>query len=279
MFEVIFLLVLALIWIIFAVVQDLRTREIANWINFSLIIFAMGFRFFYCLFSDVGFGFFYQGLIGLGVFFILGNVLYYGRFFAGGDAKLMIALGTVLPFSSTFGINLKLFILFVLTFLLAGAIYGLVFSLSLALKNFKDFKKEFIKKLKENKKKFYLIMVLGLILMLLGILESMIFFLGVLIFLLPYLYVFAKAVDDACMIKKIAVKFLREGDWLYKDVRIGSKTIKSNWNGLINKEILQIKKAKKFVGIKQGIAFSPVFLISLLILGYLWKSGLWNSFW
>ena len=31
---------------IFAVVQDLKKREIANWVNFSLIIFALGFRFF-----------------------------------------------------------------------------------------------------------------------------------------------------------------------------------------------------------------------------------------
>jgi len=50
------------------------------------------------LFSEAGFGFFYQGLIGLGIFFVLGNALYYGRMFAGGDAKLMIALGAVLPF-------------------------------------------------------------------------------------------------------------------------------------------------------------------------------------
>ncbi|MBI2056754.1 hypothetical protein HYT91_00690 [Candidatus Pacearchaeota archaeon] len=53
MFHIIFLVALALVWMIFAVVQDLKKREIANWVNFSLIIFALGFRFFYSLFNGV----------------------------------------------------------------------------------------------------------------------------------------------------------------------------------------------------------------------------------
>ena len=61
MFEVYFLWALAIIWIIFAVVEDLRTREIANWLNYSLVIFALGFRFFYSLFELGDMNFFYQG--------------------------------------------------------------------------------------------------------------------------------------------------------------------------------------------------------------------------
>ena len=111
MFEVIFLSVFALIWLIFASIQDLRTRMVSNWISFSLIIFVLGFRFFYSLFNE-NFAFFYQGLIGLGIFFVLGNLLYYGKMFAGGDAKLMIALGAVLPFSENFFKNLFWTIIF-----------------------------------------------------------------------------------------------------------------------------------------------------------------------
>ena len=124
MYEMIFLWVLALIWIIFATVQDLKIREIANWLNFSLIIFALGFRFFYSLFALDSFVFFYQGLIGLLIFFFIGNMLYYGRMFAGGDAKLMIALGAILPFSGNFLDNLKLFTLFLLIFLFIAAFYS-----------------------------------------------------------------------------------------------------------------------------------------------------------
>ena len=150
MFEVIFLFVLALVWIVFATVQDIRKSEIANWLNFSLIIFALGFRLFYSLFSDMGFNFLYQGLIGFGIFFVLGNLLYYGKMFAGGDAKLMIALGAVLPFSIIFNENLKIFALFFVLFLLVGAVYSIGASVYLSFRNFKKFKKEFSKQFKKN---------------------------------------------------------------------------------------------------------------------------------
>ncbi len=272
----VFLWVLALVWIIFATVQDLKTKEIANWLNFSLIIFALGFRFFYSLFSSGEFGFFYQGLIGLLVFFVIGNLLYYGRMFAGGDAKLMIALGPVLPFSLVFLENLKIFVLFFLIFLFVAAFYSLIFSLVLALKNFKKFRKEFGSQLNKNRKITYLVLLLGLLFMILGLFEILFFSLGILIFIIPYFYLYAKAVDETSMIKKIKTNKLVEGDWLYKNLRVGKKFVEAKWEGLKKEDIKAIRKKYKTVLIRQGMPFAPVFLISLLILIYLWGSGLWN---
>jgi len=277
-FEIIFLIVLALVWIAFATFQDLRTREVANWLNFSLIIIALGFRLFYSLFSE-SFGFFYQGLIGLGIFFILGNLLYYGRFFAGGDAKLMIALGAILPFSESFSVNLKIFACFFFIFLFVGAIYGIAMSIYFSLRNFKKFKKEFGFQLRKNKKLTYPVLFLGLVLMIFGFSESIFFVLGILVFILPYLYIYAKAVDESCMVKKIKTSQLTEGDWLYKNMKIGKKTIKASWDGLKKREIKQLRKKYKIILIRYGIPFSSVFLISFLILIYIWKTGLWNSLW
>jgi len=280
MIEVIFLWVLALIWIIFASIQDLRTREVSNWIGGSLVIFALGFRFFYSLFSEtISFGFFYQGLIGLGIFFVLGNVLYYARLFAGGDAKLMMALGPVLAFSDNFMINLKIFVSFFFLFLFAGAIYGLIITISLSLKNFKSFKKEFVVQFRKNKKKFFLGVLLGLIVMILGIQESLFFTLGIILFAFPYLYLYAKAVDEKCMIKDIKVKDLTEGDWLYKDVKVKGRTIKATWGGIEKKDINDLRKKYKKVKIRQGIPYVPVFLIAFVVLIYIWQFGLWNAFW
>ena len=267
---IIFLFVLALVWIVFAVAQDLRSREVANWLNFSLIIFALGFRFFYCLFSQNNFAFFYQGLIGLGIFFILGNLLYYGRMFAGGDAKLMIALGAILPLSESFLINTKIFILFFLIFLFSGTFYGLSWSLFLSLRNFKNFKKEFSERLIKNKKLIYFIMFFGAGLIALGFIENFLFFLGVLVFILPCFYVYAKSVDESCMIKKVKTNRLREGDWLYKGIKVGRKLIKPSWDGLSKQDIRLIKKKYKEIKIRQGVPFTPVFLISFLILIYFW---------
>src|SRR3989344_1924436 len=203
MIEVVFLFSLALLWIIFAVIQDLRKREIANWLNFSLIVFAIGFRFFYSLFSTDSFMFFYQGLLGLGIFFLLGNFLYYGRVFAGGDAKLMIALGAVLPFSESFFSNIKFFSVFFLIFLFVSAGYSLAGSLILSLRNFRKFKKEFSNQMRKNKRFILPVLLLALVIMAFGFLENLFFFIGILIFVLPYLYIYAKAVDESCMIKKV----------------------------------------------------------------------------
>lgn len=270
---------LALIWIIFAVVQDLRTREIANWLNFSLILFALAFRFLYSLFSE-NFSFLYQGLIGLGIFFVLGNLLYYGRMFAGGDSKLMIALGAVLPFYYDFFNNLNIFITFLVVFLFSGAVYGLVYSIVLSLTNTKAFGKEFFRQFAKKKKLFYLIMIFGLAFMSLGFWQSSILFLGVFIFASPSVYVFSKAVEEACLIKNKKTNMLTEGDWLYKDVKVGKKWIRKNWEGLTKEDIKKIRKKYKQVQVKEGIPFSPVFIISLIlmIIFYFFRIDIINFF-
>jgi Flp pilus assembly protein protease CpaA len=270
MIEVIFLIVLALVWIIFATVQDLKQREVADWLNFSLIIFALGFRFFYSLFNSLNFDFFYQGLIGLGIFFIIGNLLYYCRIFAGGDAKLMISLGTILPFSTILFINFKIFLYFLLGFFFIGAIYGLIWSIVLSLKNFTKLKIQFSKQFRKNKIKIYSFMLFGIIFMILGFMQDLFFIIGILIFISVYLFIYAKAVDETCMVKKIKVKDLREGDWLYKNFKIGKKLIKADWEGLNKKDIKLIQKNCSVVLIRQGIPFVPVFLITFLIFLYLW---------
>ena len=266
MIEIIFLICLGLIWIIFATIQDLKTKEVANWLSFSLVIFALGFRFFYCLFSRGDFNFFYQGLIGLGIFLVVGNLLYYGRMFAGGDAKLMIALGTILPLSETFMVNLKIFVWFFVIFLFTGAIYGLVVSGVLAFRNFEKFKKEFSRQLKKNKKLVLSVFCVGIFIMILGFVEKLFIISGALIFLFPYFYLSAKSIEKTCMIKKIKTSQLREGDWLSHNLKIGNKFIKASWEGVSKEDIRRIKKKYKQVEIKQGIAFVPVFLISFLAL-------------
>ena len=279
MFEVIFLFVLALIWIIFATVQDIRKREIANWLNFSLIIFALGFRFFYSLFSNLGFDFFYQGLIGFSIFFVLGNLLYYGKMFAGGDAKLLYGLGAVLPFSVIFSENLKIFTLFLVLFLLVGAAYSILSSVYLSFRNFKRFKKEFSKQFKKNKRLSIIALFAAFVLVILGFSDSLFFILGIIIFVLPYFYTYIKSVDESCMVKRVKVSKLEEGDWLYKDLKIGKKIIKAKWDGLSKSEIRLIRKKNRFVTIRSGIVFTPVFLISFILLFFFWRIGLGDSFW
>ncbi len=281
MYEVIFLWILAFLYIAFAVIQDIKTREIANWISFSLILFTLSFRFFYSLFSGNNFVFFYNGLIGLAVFFALGNLLYYSKVFAGGDAKLMIAMGTILPTSPIWFKNFQIFFDFILIFLSIGFFYILVSSIILCAKNFGVFKKEFLRQLNKNKKLMIGVLFFSVILLALGFLDRVFFSFGILFFVTCYLYLYSKAVDEACMVKKVRTKELREGDWLYSNVKIGKRTIKAKWEGVSKKDIKEIMKKYKEIKIRQGVAFSPVFLISFIVfvIFNLLNFRLWNPLW
>ena len=275
MIEVVFLSVIAILWLAFASVQDLRRHEVFNWISFSLVIFALGFRFFYSLFSGTGFGFFYQGIIGFAIFFAIGNLFYYSRLFAGGDTKLMYAMGAILPFSTGFISNLKAFGSYLFMFLVLGAVYGLFWSLFLMFKNFRSFRAEFGKQFRGSKKYAWGGVILGIIFVALGFFEGLFVLLGVLIFVLPYFYFYAKAVDEVCMVNRVPVSELTEGDWLYEDVGSGKGKIKTNWEGLSMTQIKKIRKKFKFVKIRSGIPFIPVFLIAFLVWLYLLRNPLW----
>jgi len=278
LFEEVFLIILGFIGISFATIEDLKKREIANWINFSLIVFALGFRFFYSLFSLNNFNFFYQGLIGFAIFFVLGNLLYYSRVFAGGDAKLMMALGPILPLSSNLFGNFNIFIEYFLLFLVIGALYGILVSLILGIRNSRNFKKEFTKRVKENKNIIVLSLFFGILFLIIGFFNIFLIYFAILVFIFPYLYIGAKSIDEACMIKLVKPSELTEGDWLYKNIKVGNKLIKANWEGVSKQEINLLKKSGKKVLIRKGIPFTPVFWFSFLILVILFNKDILFSF-
>lgn len=275
----VFFFILAGGWILFASVQDLKRREVANWVSFSLIVFSLGFRFFYSLFSEE-WNFFVYGIFGLLVFFIIGNVFYYAKVFAGGDAKLMISLGAVLPLTTDIMANVKLGVLFLFLFFFVGAFYGLIFSIFLSVKNFKIFKKEFSQRLKKERKGLLKFFAAALVFGILGIFEAFFFVFSGLIIIFPFFFVFAKSVEESSMIKEVKTANLTEGDWLYKPLKLGKKTIMPSWGGLTKDEILKIRKKYKTIKIKEGIAFVPVFFISFVMLFIIFKflEGWWIRF-
>ncbi len=275
-----FLYVLALAYIIFAIIQDVRKREVANWLNFSLVVFALTYRLFYSIFS-LNFWFFIYGLFGFACFFILAHIFYYSKLFAGGDAKLLMGIGTILPYSS-FLSSFRVLIYFIFLLLIAGSLYSLVYSIILVLRNRKKFFKQFSLQFEKNKALFFYFLVFAVIFSVLifltwSFIEASSFYLFViplLILLFPLLFFYSKAIEESCMVFNMPVSRLTEGDWLYQDIKIGGKKIRARWSGLSASEIKLIRKYKKRgrVKIKQGIPFTPSFLLALLFL-------LWNPSW
>ncbi|MCH7567878.1 MAG: prepilin peptidase [Nanoarchaeota archaeon] len=268
--EYYFLFGLAFVWIVFAVVQDLRTKEISNWLNFSLIAFVLAYRAFYSVFvKDVMF--FVYGFLGVLLFVVLAYSFYYGRIFAGGDAKLLMGLGGIFPYQNFYD---YLYIGFGFIFLLftVGAFYSLTYSLFLVSKKRKVFAREFKKEFIKIKNWFYFAIILAVVF---GVFfrfnEFGIFSLSFLIIIiLPFLYAYAKAVEVACMIKLISPGKLREGDWLEKNVKVGRKVIKKSVHGLAWQDIDVLRKAKKKVWIKDGVPFTPAFLFAFVLFIYIY---------
>lgn len=263
--EYYFLFILAFLWTLVATIQDLKKREVANWLNFSLIAIALAYRAFYAV-QTKNPQFFFIGVAGALLCFGLANAFYYGRVFAGGDAKLLIGFGAILPFSS-FKTFIPEILLFVFVLFLVGAIYSLLFSISLVIKNKKQFKKEFSKRFSSVKIPALVVLVCGAILLAIPQTRIISAIAGFLIIFL-ILFIYTKSLE-VCMIKKTPASKLTEGDWILDDIRINKNTtIRKTVHGLSLQDIKKLQKANKSIFIKEGIPFVPSFLIALLIMVY-----------
>ena len=269
---------IAAAWLVAATIQDIRKREVANWLNFSLIAIALAARAIASVISWQA-SYFIYGVAAAALFFGIANVFYYARIFAGGDAKLLIALAAAFATTPQFiankagitmlgNINIPFMGVFLLNMLFIGSIYGIVWSVALAIRHFKGFKREFkiISRKMKQKKILFLVLFVLFAIAALSSREAILAVISAMFLFFPYLLIFVKAVENSCMIKDVKPNELTEGDWLFKPIKAGRAVIMPKWEGLNNKEIALIKRAKiKNIRIKQGLPFVPVFLIALLI--------------
>ena len=271
MIEYYFLFVIAFIFTFFASVQDLRKREVANWINFSLIIFTLAYRAFYSIINK-NFQFFLFGIIGFVIFFIFAHLLYYGKAFAGGDAKLLMGFGIILPYSDFESfIFLPLFFIFLL--FLIGAVYSMSYSVIIVGRNKQRFKKEFLHYLERYK--FIVSISLLLFVFSLFLLKFYPFVISLSVLLIiPVLFMYTKSLEK-CMIRVYKYNELSEGDWIVNNIKLTKNIIiKKTVHGLTMKDIKLLRKYKRNILVKEGIHFVPAFLIHLIFMGIIYYFGL-----
>ena len=65
------------------------------------------------------------------------------------------------------------------------------------------------------------------------------------LFLFVLLMAFARSLESVSMKKVVLTKDLREGDWLFYDIKIGGKEFKKDWSGLSSEKIEFLKPKKK----------------------------------
>ena len=278
----ILLLSIAFIALIIGTITDIKTREVPDWINYSLIFSGIGLR---ALYSSItlDWSFLIQGITGLIVFVILGYIMFYAGQWGGGDSKMIMGLGALLGLNFTLQ-PFPLILVFLINVLLVGAVYGIIYSIALAIKHRKAFVKNTQKMLNSEKmrkfRKIKLVLLIILILPIIYMLKSgmitipiSLSLLGLLIiaYMTFYLFVFIKAIELSAMLKSIPPEKLTEGDWIAKDVIIDGKKIVGPKDLGIEKEqirqLIAFKKKRKLskILIKEGIPFVPSFLIAFII--------------
>ncbi len=255
---------------------DIKTREVPDWVNFGLIGTGFGVN---MLFSIIYWktNFVLASIVGFAIFFALAWLMFYAGQWGGGDSKILMGLGALI------GIDFfaKKFFLahFLINALVIGALYGILWSIFLIIKNKKKFYKSF-KKYNQNKntktaKK--IVLFLFVILILLAIvapdffIRLIIFYLAIISAITFYLWIAVKAVENSCMLKYVKPQQLTEGDWIAKDVKVNGKYITGPKDlGIEKKKIKKLielykkKKVKKIL-IKEGIPFVPSFFVAYII--------------
>ncbi len=268
------LIIVTFIWLVFATIMDLKTREVPDWLNYSLIIIGLGSNLLYSLFVK-DFNYFLFSIIGFGVFFVIANIMYYTKQWGGGDCKLLMGLGAIFgnyePLSLFSSINKLPFLATLLVnIFIAGAFYGIVYAIYLAFRN----KKKFLIEFKKTDFKFFKISFLILLIFNLvgffifeNLLFKMLIFISFIVLIGLFLVYFIRAVENSLMYNKLEVTKLTEGDWLVNDVFKNGKLIcKARNIGLTKEDIIALKKNKiKEVLIKDGIPFVPGFLIGFIL--------------
>jgi len=247
------------IGIFVASLQDLKRREVDNWLNLFLMISSFTFIFYKAIFEKNSDIVFLAGF-SLVIMFVFMNLFYYGRVFAGGDAKLLIAM-TAFFVAINFKLTVMNISIFLLLLMISGSFYGLFYSLFLYFRDYKKVNRELKNFPFNSKYKFFVF--ISLILMLFGFFDLVFLILGFLLFSFPFLFVFAKGLEKVSMIREVSGKDLREGDWLVSDMKVKNKIICADWEGLSLENIKLLKNRRK-IKIKDGLPFVPAFLIAFI---------------
>jgi Flp pilus assembly protein protease CpaA len=267
-------LAVGLLALIVASLFDIKTREVPDWISYSLLAFSLGSAVMLTIYHG-DFQILFNALLGLAAGLAIGLLMFYSGQWGGGDSKLIIALASLIGISfSDFRQGIPLFFVFLINILLVGSIYGLFFSMIKALINYKKFKIAVEEKLRSKE-----VLILRIILLVIGVgafiyllatksIESaLIFGLAMALFLFFYLWAFVTTVEKTCMIKKLKVSQLTDGDWIVGDVKKGNKIIlKASKTGITLEQIAKLKRrGVREVMVKIGIPFIPSFLIAYIL--------------
>ena len=267
-----FFIIIALIAVIIGSYTDIKTLEVPDWLNYSLVAIGLGGNLIYSIaYNDTIYIF--QSLLGFGVSILFGLFMFYTGQWGGGDSKMIFGLGALLGLS--YPLRVDFYVKFLINMLFFGAAYGLIWIIIVSVK----YRKKLAKRMKFYLKKYYKIRIVSSIIIMISLL--LIFFIKIefkfifvlllaVLYFMNFLFIYVKAVEEVAMIKLIEPSKLTEGDWIVDNIKINNKLIVGPKDLGIKKD--QIKQLIKFkqqgkirkVKVKYGIPFVPSFMLSMI---------------
>src|SRR3989344_5694455 len=263
------LLIITIAWLIIASITDIKTREIPDWISYSLISLAIITR----IISSIQIQSFQPillTLLGLAIGISLSLSLYYTKQWGGGDAKIFMALSSIFIISPAYFnplINMPFLAILLINIILVAVIYSLSYIIFTAVKN-KNKVLEEIKNYKLKKIKIAAILIsIILLLMAFKFSSNTLIIAAILMLIFPYIIILTKTTEKISMIKLMPINKVTEGDWLAEDIYHNKKLIiNKNHPELTLKDIEKLKRLNiKNIKIKYGIPFAPTFLVAVII--------------
>jgi Flp pilus assembly protein protease CpaA len=268
-------LIVGLIALLISSLIDIKTREVPDWISYSVIVFAIGNALILSL-AKQDTSFIIQSLLGLLIGVLIGWFMFYTGQWGGGDSKLIMGLCALIGFNPWLIAEQQpaLLLLLMINILIVGAIYGIIFSLIKAALNFKVCKKQAEEKAKT--KAFVIVRIIVIISLVASIIfliskpgfkSAILFGFAAMIFIFMYLWLIISSVEKTCMTMNIPLAKLTEGDWIVADVMKNKKLLlKPTKTGVTLEQMALLKKNKiKDVTIKIGIPFVPSFLVAYVL--------------
>ncbi|MBI4095918.1 MAG: prepilin peptidase [DPANN group archaeon] len=212
---------------------------------------------------------------GAAVFYGIGWLMFNFGAWGGGDAKMLIALGALLPVYQPitnfyYGAPWPFLATLMLNILIFGAILGVIGTALIFAKNFRTIIPEIKKQFRENRK--YLYLSAGTI----AVSPAFLFFANIylaaavaLAGFFVILFFALKSIETISMHKDTTPEKLVEGDWLMEEITIGDFHVKPTKSGLETDDIKKIRDLAaqgkiNTVRVKEGLPYLPAFLAALI---------------